>query len=205
MIIKACLFDMDGVLVDSFEAWYRLFCLTLEHFDRPAISREEFMQRAWARGYEKVSKHYFADQPLQEVAAYYFSHFSDYKQHLKLIDGVSVVLEQARMLGLELAVISNTYVRLVEEFLDGTGLLKYFKTIIGGDMVAYGKPAPDMVFLACSKLGIKPDEALVVGDTKYDIAAARAAGCLAVGYKIAGDVQIDNLQDLLNIIENKRP
>jgi phosphoglycolate phosphatase len=203
MNIKAILFDMDGVLVDSFDAWYHLFCSALEHFGQPAITREEFIQQAWAIGYETVSRRYFAAQDVAEVAQYYSTHFLDHLKHIRAIDGIAGVLEQARKQGIDLAVITNTHVQLAEKILGQLGLLKHFETIIGGDTVARGKPAPDMVLLACRQLGIKPAAAIVVGDTEYDMAAAREAGCLAVGFKIAGDVQINSPEELLGMIGQK--
>jgi phosphoglycolate phosphatase len=200
MNIKAVLFDMDGVLVDSFEAWYHLFCSTLRHFGRPPITRNEFIQRAWSLGFEVVSRRYFVGRGVEEVAQYYFSHFLDHKQHLKPMDGVAGVLEKIQRQGIHLAVISNTHTPLVDKILRQVGLLDYFVLTIGGDKVKKCKPAPDMVLLACRQLGIKPGAAVVVGDTEYDLAAARQAGCLAVGYKTEGDVKINNLGELLRVV-----
>ncbi len=200
MNIKAILFDMDGVLVDSFEAWYQLFRATLKHFGKNSITRPEFIQHAWAQGLAPVSRRYFVDRQVEEIAEYYSAHFLDYKNYLKVIDGATQVLPQIKQRGLELAVISNTYTQLTHKILKQVALLDYFHLIIGGDKVKNNKPAPDMVLLACKQLGVKTWEAIVVGDTRYDIAAAREAGCLALGYKIAGDVRINSLGELLKFI-----
>ncbi len=201
MKIKAVLFDMDGVLVDSLDTWYHLFCTTLEHFGKSVITKEEFIRQAWSQGYEKVSERYFKDQRIEDVAGYYFSHFLDHKKYLAPMNGACGVLEKLSQKKIRLAVISNTYSRLVNEVLQYVDIHGYFDVIIGGDDVESGKPAPDMVFLACRRLDIKPDEAVVVGDTEYDMMAARAAGAMAVGYKTAGDVRIEALTDLLGIVK----
>ncbi len=200
MNIKAILFDMDGVLVDSFEVWYQLFCSTLKHFGKKPVSRPEFIEHAWSLGFEIVSQRYFKDHKVDDIAQYYFSHFLDHRQYLKATDGVGATLEEAQKRGLELAVISNTYTKLAKKILTQVGLVDYFKLIIGGDKVRLAKPAPDMVLLACKQLGVVPSEAIMVGDTEYDIAAARGAGSLAVGYKIEGDVQINSFEELLGLV-----
>lgn len=200
MRTKAILFDMDGVLVDSFEVWYQLFCSTLKHFGKNPIDRQEFTEHAWSLGFEVVSRRYFKEHKVADISDYYNSHFLDHRKYLKATDGVSAVLEDAKMQGLELAVISNTYTKLASKILTQVGLIDYFKLIIGGDKVEFAKPAPDMVLLACEQLGIAPCEAIMVGDTEYDIAAAREAGCLAVGYKTEGDLRIDSFGELLEVV-----
>jgi pyrophosphatase PpaX len=62
-----------------------------------------------------------------------------------------------------------------------TGFLPYVGAIVGADTCANAKPHPEPVLLALSRLGRPPDEALLLGDSPHDLAAARAAGAVAVG------------------------
>ena len=57
-----------------------------------------------------------------------------------------------------------------------------------------------MLLYALKKLKIKPEEAVMVGDTRYDMEAGRNAGCLAIGFRTDGDKRIENLKELLEII-----
>ena len=69
--------------------------------------------------------------------------------------------------------------------------------------VKRSKPAPDLVIKSCKKLRIKPKEAILVGDTKYDMIAGKKAGVVTVGYKIKGDYEIDNLENVINYVPIK--
>jgi len=60
------------------------------------------------------------------------------------------------------------------------------------------KPDPYMVLEACRKLGVKPDECIFVGDSRFDMQAAKAAGCVTVGINVdGGDIRINSIKDLL--------
>jgi phosphoglycolate phosphatase-like HAD superfamily hydrolase len=57
-----------------------------------------------------------------------------------------------------------------------------------------------MILHMCQKFGIRPEEAIFVGDSRFDMMAAKAAGCLAVGIKAnGGDVRIESLADLAKV------
>jgi pyrophosphatase PpaX len=62
-----------------------------------------------------------------------------------------------------------------------TGLLEHVQAIVGADSCANAKPHPEPVLLALSRLGAAPTHALLLGDSPHDVAAARAAGAVAVG------------------------
>jgi phosphoglycolate phosphatase/AHBA synthesis associated protein len=67
------------------------------------------------------------------------------------------------------------------------------------DRVANAKPAPDLVRLALAEVGVSAGEAWLVGDSRYDREAARAAGVRFVGLGIDGDARIEALADLLGL------
>jgi beta-phosphoglucomutase-like phosphatase (HAD superfamily) len=69
--------------------------------------------------------------------------------------------------------------------------------LVGGTDVPRPKPAPDMVLLACERLGAPPARSWVVGDTAFDREAARAAGARFAGLGLEGDLTLSRLTDLL--------
>jgi len=198
--IKAVLFDMDGVLLDSFEAWCRLFNATLMHFGKKEITRQQFREGAWARGSKVASKNFFDGMAVKKIVEFYCEHFNDYKKYVRKMKDVDIVLKKLKEKGLKLAIISNGFHKLVRIILKMGRLEDYFDIVVGTDDVKNAKPAPDMLLYACKKLGIKPEEAVMIGDTKYDVEAGRNAGCLAVGFKTDGDKRIESLKGLLKII-----
>ena len=70
--------------------------------------------------------------------------------------------------------------------------------VIGGDEVANAKPAPDMLFLACDLLNVSTADVVLIGDSRFDVEAAAAAGICSIGVNgIHGDYSIDTMGELL--------
>ncbi len=198
--MKAVLFDMDGVLLDSFEAWQRLFNATLKHFDKKEITEERFREGAWARGSKVASRDFFDGKDPKAFVDFYCKHFKNYKKYIKKMKDVDIVLQKLKEKGLKLAVVSNGFHKLVKMILKTGDLEHYFDLVVGTDEVKNAKPAPDMLLYALKKLRIKPEDAVMIGDTEYDVMAGRSAGCLAVGFRTDGDKRIENLKELLDIV-----
>nr|WP_279538010.1 HAD family hydrolase [Paenibacillus turpanensis] len=93
--------------------------------------------------------------------------------------GVEAFLKACRTAGLPLAVVTADDTLMAERHLEWSGLRPYFQAVIGTDQVARGKPNPDMALLACQRLAVKPNRALVIGDTSGDIMMGRQAGLRA--------------------------
>jgi phosphoglycolate phosphatase len=66
-------------------------------------------------------------------------------------------------------------------FLEQFDLVKYFDAIVTGLSAPHTKPFPDPIFLAAQKMGVKPSECLMIGDTTVDIRAGKSAGAQTVG------------------------
>ncbi|MFC4812313.1 HAD family hydrolase [Paenibacillus sp. GCM10023250] len=103
----------------------------------------------------------------------------------KPLEGAAAFLAQCRRAGLALGVVTADETETALEHLDWLGFGHYFDVCIGADQAERGKPFPDMMELACRKLGLPCSGAAVIGDTNGDMRMAKAAGAaLAVG--IAG-------------------
>ena len=194
-MIKAVLFDMDGVLVDSIEAWFELFNKTLKHFGKEEFTWEKFMERVWGGPIERDAEEFFGTS-VDNVIRFYFDNFDSFKENLKLFPNVKEVLDELKNKNLKIGLVTNTPKRQVHKLVDHLSLREYFDVIIGGDEVEHGKPAPDMIFLACKELGIKPEDSIYIGDVDADVIAGKKAGCLTIGLKIDGDDRIEDLKEL---------
>ena len=200
-MIKAVLFDMDGVLVNSFEAWLSLVNATATHFGYPEIDRERF-QKAYGQSTESDVKEFFQKQTAKEVDDYYEEHFRDFKSLVQSVPEAYVLIERLKEMRLGICVITNTGGILARDILKELGIRS--DHVIGGDEVDNAKPAPDIVLKACELLGISPKEALVVGDSMYDMGAANTSGAISVGiHGVVGDYCIDSLLEIPEIIENR--
>jgi HAD superfamily hydrolase (TIGR01509 family) len=199
-MIKAVLFDMDGVLVDSFEAWLALLNATAQHFEQPPVTREGFLA-VYGQSTEKDVEAFFPDQTAQEIDGYYEVHFHEHASHVVAMPGALPLLEAVKAKGLRTAVVTNTAGVLARNILQSLGLVT--EHVLGGDEVPHAKPAPDIVFRACELLGVSPSEAIVVGDSAYDIGAAAAAGARSVGVNgITGDDTLASLAELPALLDS---
>ncbi len=197
-MVKAVLFDMDGVLVDSFEAWVRLVDATARHFGCPPVDRERFRAH-YGQSDEEDVQAFFPGQTVERVVAYYGAHFAAYASYVQTAPGAKEVLDSLKRRDIPTAVITNTASPLAGEILASCGL--EVDVVVSGSDVAQAKPAPDMVLRACELLGVSPTEALVVGDSAFDRDAAEAAGARFVGFGVEADDTIGELSDVLALVE----
>lgn len=194
-IVRALLFDLDGVLVDSYEAWLAVVQQTAAALGGRPVTRESFAQ-GWGQGIEADLARWFPGRQVAEVEAFYHAHFLDHRERLRFDADAAPVLAALRERGIPTALVTNTPGPLARSIL-ATGNL-VLDAVVGGTDVPRAKPAPDLVLRAAELLGVPPGEALMVGDTEFDRAAARAAGTPFAGLGIEGDVTLGRLQDVLD-------
>ncbi|MHA6534014.1 HAD family hydrolase [Paenibacillus sp. BAC0078] len=101
------------------------------------------------------------------------------------LPGLLRFLNDCAASGIAMAVVTADETATAEAHLRWLGIREYFSAVIGTDQVERGKPFPDMVLLACERLGVQPGAAAVIGDTNGDMRMAKAAGA-AVAIGIAG-------------------
>lgn len=200
--VKAILFDMDGVLVDSLDAWYHVFNHTLRHFGLKTVSKNEF-KRDFGAPIEHVMKKYFKGKTAKEVVSVFISNFKKNAMHVRLFPQSLPVLKSLKKKKMKMGLITNSAKQIVHTALSHFHLKSYFNVVVTMDDVKRRKPAPDMVLKACSLLEVKPRNTILVGDTKNDMIAGRRAGCITVGYKIKGDFKVNNLKRVIKIIQNE--
>lgn len=101
-------------------------------------------------------------------------------KHFMLVPGVDAML--ARLRGrYPMAVVSARDDKSTRAFLDQFGLTGYFDPIVTAITAAHTKPFPDPIYYAAEKMGVKPENCLMIGDTTVDIRAGKAAGAQTVG------------------------
>lgn len=184
MTVKTVVFDMDGVIFDSEKLC--LACWT-EIAEKYGIRDIEAACRECLGVNEKKTKEtmfarYGEDFPYEtykrEASALFHSRADGGRLPKK--PGVKELLGYLKENGTKLAVASSTRYGVVEQELRDGGLLAFFDTVIGGDMVKAGKPAPDIFLRACRELCAVPSETYVIEDSYNGIRAAHAAGMIPV-------------------------
>ncbi|MFH1835194.1 MAG: HAD family hydrolase [Methanobacteriota archaeon] len=200
MSLKAVVFDMDGVVVDSTHAWWLTFNQALEHFDLPTVSEGKFMDEILGESTEDDIELYYPGVSEEELLSSYDSFFRGNLSEVRAFPDTLPLLEFLSIKDLKTAIATNTPRKLAGQTLGQAGLTGRFDFVFTADDVENGKPDPAMILFACEKMIVGVDEILYVGDTKADVSAAKAAGCRMVGVGICGDVQIQRLRELIPII-----
>jgi pyrophosphatase PpaX len=196
--VKAILFDMDGVLVDSENAWFYMYNDALVDLGFDKISRGKF-KKIFGSPIEDDLKTYFKGKTEKQLVNAYKKSFEQRKGFFELNKGVKKLLKKLRSKSLKLAVISNSTDFIVNGLLNFHGIKNYFDAVLTMEDVKNRKPNPDIIIKACKKLKVSPKESIIVGDSKYDIIAGKRAKCISVGYKIRGDYMVDTIDSIANL------
>ena len=187
MSYKACLFDLDGVLVDTaiyhFKAWKMLgenfnYQLTEEQNEQlKGVSRVESLNRilAWA-SYSATEEQ--KEIWLKEKNDNYLSLISNMNPS-EILPGVVDFLGQIKKEGYKIALGSAS--KNAEIILEKTGLMPWFDLIIDGNKVNKSKPDPEVFLKGAEGLGFLPSECIVFEDAQAGVEAAISGGMKVIG------------------------
>lgn len=199
-IIKGIIFDLDGVLIDSYKAWQKLLNYALKHYGKKTISEKEF-QRFWGQGMEKDIEILLPEITLSQLQKFYEDNFQKFSNYIKVFPETEFVLKKLKEKGLKIAIASNSAPKILTFCIKEAGLEKYLDYFLGASDSLKGKPEPDILFEILEVLKLKKEEVLFVGDSPFDIEAGKRAGIKTVGIGIKGDKEIKNLKDLIYLID----
>jgi phosphoglycolate phosphatase len=141
----------------------------------------------------------------------FFSHYAKNAVESKPYDGVIDGLQAIQNKGFRLACVTNKPEEFTLPLLQKSGLADFFELVVSGDTLHKKKPDPIQLHHICAKFNVPEYEAMLVGDSATDIAAAHAAGCFIVtvpyGYNQGRqldvskvDATINNLTELVEIL-----
>ncbi len=179
--LEAVLFDLDGTLLDTRDAWIAAFEAGLAAVGSHAMRGAE--------GFEWIGtpiETIYADRCglsggalSSAVAAFQESEARSVPRGVRTFPGIPGMLDSLH--AWRLGAITNKRRDTAAAALRVAGLEGRFAVILGGDSVTRKKPAPDPVLQAARELGVPPSSCAVVGDTEADVRAGRAAGAVTVG------------------------
>lgn len=207
-MIRAVIFDMDGVIIDSEPLWektertllgrrgieynptYRDRIVGLNQRDSGRLLKETFNLP------EEVQD--IIDERIEILLGLY-------DQELELVPGLIPLLKELKENGLLLALASSSPERVIRAVLDRFSLKGFFPVVVSGDSVRLGKPHPDIYLHTAKELGVHPRECAVIEDSINGLRSAKEAGMISIaipdkrldrnGFKMA-DLIVDRLSEL---------
>ena len=209
-VIRAVIFDLDGVIVDSEIWWDEVRETFARDHGRPWTQADQHAvmggnSAQWSATMRERLELDLADADIQAVIVE--GVVARYER-----DGpptIAGAVEAVRRIAADCptALASSSHRRVIDAALAATGLTDVFDAVVSSDEVAHGKPAPDVFLAAASRIGMPPAGVLVVEDSLNGLRAAKAAGMATVlvpnhsvppapGWEPFADSVLDRLADL---------
>jgi 2-phosphoglycolate phosphatase len=212
--LKAVLFDLDGTLVDSEKDIAEAANYTREHYGLDRVSDSTIAQYVGNGVLVLLEKSLGTSDQVKILEAYKV--FQDYYRlhcadHTKPYPGTFELLDHLKGRNIQMGVVSNKPQEFTDSVLRQLNLAPYFGVAFGPEATTNRKPHPEPLLIAAQKLGAKPEEAIMIGDSVVDIMAAKAAqmriGVLTHGYGTREMLEannpdwiMDSLPELISIL-----
>jgi HAD superfamily hydrolase (TIGR01549 family) len=174
----AILFDMDDTLV-PLTYGLSVYTRTVEQLAGYTCTAEQIIATFTLGSTQEALTTLIGRPATGADLARFFANFESLPD-VQPFTGINETLQRLVDQHIALGVVTGATRRGATTLLGKAGLLNLFKTVIGGDEVARPKSAPEGLHLACRRLGIAPANTAYVGDSRADIATARAAGVTAI-------------------------
>lgn len=204
--IKAVIFDMDGVLIDARDWHYEalnkalgLFGMAISRFDHLVTydglpTREKLRMLTMEKGFPE-GLHGFINELKQQYTV------EEVIMKCRPVFHHQYALTRLKNEGYRLVVCSNSIRDTITIMLTRAGIIDYFDFYLSNQDVKKGKPDPEMYNTAIQRLGLKPEECLVVEDNENGIRAAEASGAHLLKVTGTNDVHYQSVTHRITEIE----
>jgi beta-phosphoglucomutase len=182
-VLKAVIFDMDGVIIDSHPAHKRAWCEFLLSIGR-AVSDEELEFVLDGRRRDDILRFFLGELTEQQFYDYGVKKtqfFYRAAADLELTSGLLQFMARLDQADIPMAVASSGSRARVERILSSYGIADRFSTVVTGDDVKLGKPNPEIYVRACEAINVPPSSTLVVEDAVSGVKGAKVAGTRCLG------------------------
>ena len=205
-MIKAILFDMDGVLIDAKDWHYEALNRALEHFGY-TISRESHLSTFDGLPTRQKLRMLSSSRGLPEGLHDFLNALKQAYtleisyQRCKPVFNHQYALSRLKKDGYKLAVCSNSVRQTIETMMRLSSLSTHLDLIVSNQDVEKGKPDPEMYLKAMQSLNVEPNECLILEDNEHGIQAAIASGGQLLKIGVPDDVTYQAITTLISEVE----
>lgn len=212
--MKAVIFDMDGVIIDS-EFIYLQYDFEFAKSKNPEVRIEELFgmvgatkQDAWEVMERAVHNGQTWQEIRQDFKKFDIYQKMDYRAIFRPM--IKTLLETLKKEGYKLALASSTHMEIIMRVVTENGIKDYFDVIVSGEQFVKSKPDPEIYRYTAGKLGVKEEECFVLEDSTIGITAASRAGmkvCALIDDRFGfdrslADYEVENVEDILTILKS---
>ena len=188
-MLKAVIFDMDGVLIDS-EPFHLVVNERIFADLGINLSEDEyhgFIGTTHKDMWSTIKKRYNLPQSVPELVNMQVSGNIGYIKNEEIepikIKGITDLLSKIAGENIKIGIASSSPTEVIKLVINKLGISNYFAAIVGGEEIKEGKPSPDIFLKAAKRLNSNPSDCIVIEDSKNGVLAAKAAGMKCVGFK----------------------
>ena len=174
--IRGIIFDLDGTLIESYEAIYLGLKEVLQQFGREIFPFSDLKKYLKPDLETTLNQFFSPEEVLRGIPIMRRKYEEVYLDKTHFLDGAKEALETLHSQGILLGVASNKFGRFSRGALVHLGVSDYFKSVIGAGDVPRNKPFPDMIHGALKEMNLPPEDVVFVGDTLTDIDTGKEAG-----------------------------
>jgi HAD superfamily hydrolase (TIGR01509 family) len=204
-VVRAIVFDLDGVLVDAAPWHYEALTKALSVFGFQIGTEEHEQKYNGLPTIEKLrlfSSRHGLPQKLHPLINELKQKYTEdlFRQRCQQSPAITEMLCELKQQGYLLGLASNSRRSTVDLVVEKMGLSRYLDVVLSHEEVGRPKPAPDIYQAAFRALGVTPKQALIVEDSPYGVQSARASGAIVLQVVSADQVNLQNLSQFLQSV-----
>jgi HAD superfamily hydrolase (TIGR01509 family) len=207
-MIKAVIFDVDGLMIDSELIQSRAYEEILQQYNKkPVLNKLGIVHIVGIKAKDNwgiLKKRYNLKEDteilMKKRSKVYLNLL---KEHIKPMKGLKELITLLKKNNLKLAVASSSVMKHIDVVLSGLEIKDHFSAIISAQFVKKGKPFPDVDLEAAKKLGVAPENCLVLEDAQSGVEAGKNAGMkvIVISNKFTKNHDLSKADLILNSLE----
>jgi len=185
-MIKAFIFDMDGVIIDSEPMHLEVDFETVQHLgiDLTRQDLEKYVGMANPEMWGQIKQQFNLHKSVEEIIAYQLKRKIAIIDEMDIepIEGIRALINELQNSHVAIGLASSSPREFIEKVLKKFNIIEHFSCITSGEEIGRGKPAPDVYLEAARILNVNPEHCIALEDSKNGVTAANKAGMKCIGF-----------------------